>query len=102
MSELKPCPNPECTHEIAPRAMRYDGCWVYCESCDTTGPNGFDEDGATRLWNILPRTDYRALAQELVTVLHRYEKKLRYTSDEMDMDAIDVLLKAREAGLEVP
>jgi hypothetical protein len=43
-----------------------------------------------------------ALAQELATVLSRYEKKLRYTSDEMDMDAFDVLLKARAAGLEVP
>jgi hypothetical protein len=47
-------------------------------------------------------TDYKALAQELATVLLRYEKKLRYTSDEMDMDAVDVLLKARAAGLEVP
>ena len=51
--------------------------------------------------HICTDTKWRRLAQSLATVLARYERKFRYTSDEMDEDAIDVLLEARAAGLEV-
>ncbi len=61
MSELKPCPNPECVTLLVPRFkdMRHKGglCWLECGSfdCNTGGPTGDTLEEATRLWNLLPR-----------------------------------------------
>jgi hypothetical protein len=102
MSELKPCPNPVCGSGDVLIKGSLGRHFVECCHCGMRGPAGMAAVAARDDWNALPRTDYKGLAQELATVLLRYEKKLRYTSDEMDMDAVDVLLKARAAGLEVP
>ena len=95
--ELEPCPFCGGTAEGYSHG---DKSWVKCTQCENSTASCWTMDIAVFNWN--RRTDYKALAQVLATVLLRYEKKLRYTSDEMDMDAVDVLLKAREAGLEVP
>jgi hypothetical protein len=102
--ELKPCPF---CGGLVSEWVDLGKHWVQCTTPNCrvgfiySFVNGTNPTDSLWWWN--RRTpDYKALAQELATALLRYEKKLRYTSDEMDMDAVDVLLKARAAGLEVP
>jgi hypothetical protein len=73
IDDLKPCPNPECTHEIKPVVIYYDDCWVFCESCGLTGPSGScSEKLAIKLWNNLPRQeDMNAKIQSAEELAHQ-------------------------------
>lgn len=60
MSDLKPCPNPECGHpEPVINGYGQAGWEVECgsRSCGMAGPVGNTNDEAIRLWNLLPRVE---------------------------------------------
>jgi len=58
MSELKPCPNPECCGiQIELMGTGHPNSWVECMRCHVTGPVKSDSCEAIRLWNLLPRTE---------------------------------------------
>ena len=72
MSELKPCPNPECTNPRWTEYLPNDG-WVECE-CGVTGPSPSEEKigrrgdvrkEAVRLWNLLPSTNWVSVDERL-------------------------------------
>jgi hypothetical protein len=114
--ELKPCPNPECKF---PRTARvYDqewpsgktDHWVRCK-CEMRGPFAKSFDEAERLWNVLPRTDYKTLSQKLYMALEAMNGVIgyaRWTDDIIGTarKAFDTMQTARNdakaAGLEVP
>ena len=54
MSEIKPCPfcGSDDLHMQGNKSN-----YVYCENCDTYGPDGEDEEEAIRLWNHAPRIE---------------------------------------------
>jgi hypothetical protein len=66
MTELKPCPNPDCGGDddvhLSP-GVRDQYTHVYCMSCEMCGPMN-DPTGAK--WNALPRGDAFWLIQEFV------------------------------------
>ena len=55
----KHCPNNECRSiNLRIRVDAFDDTFqVRCVACGTTGPEGVDEEEATRLWNALERGD---------------------------------------------
>ncbi len=61
--KLKPCPNPECKNDEAPKlfAGQYLGNYavVCCSNgmCEMSGPDGISKAEAIRLWNLLPRSE---------------------------------------------
>jgi len=60
MSELKPCPNPECSADdsidIQIEHSPYND-WYTCFICGVQGPFGEGYKEAMRLWNLLPRLE---------------------------------------------
>ena len=79
MSELKPCPNPECTNPRWTEYLPNDG-WVECE-CGVTGPSPSEEKigrrgdvrkEAVRLWNLLPSTNWVSVDERLPMVNELY------------------------------
>jgi Zn ribbon nucleic-acid-binding protein len=103
MSKLKPCPECKST-EVALTDEDMLNVNAFCIDCGYMGES-FDavtptreeaDETAIAAWNAISRTDYRALAQELATVLwgFRYEVAWSWRCDA-------VLAHAREAGLEV-
>ncbi len=125
MIELKPCPNPGCGNaypklvaigyedrddlpeklqdlEDAPYA-------VVCYGCGVMGSMAEREQDAADAWNLLPRTDFRALAQELAGAGQLAYAVLgemgctKYSPIRDAWDALDTALDhAKAVGLEVP
>jgi Zn ribbon nucleic-acid-binding protein len=105
MSKLKPCPECKST-EVALTDEDMLNVNAFCIDCGYMGES-FDavtptreeaDETAIAAWNAISRTDYKGLAQELVTVLYR----ACYTDEAMNTvgdDAMAALRHAKEAGL---
>lgn len=61
-TELKPCPNPECSHVHPPEIDDSSihggpgsGLYIWCPNCRLRGPTGYSTLAHLRLWDALPR-----------------------------------------------
>lgn len=63
--------------------------YVYCENCDTYGPDGEDEEEAIRLWNHAPHMEeeskMKKCCQNCVHISKEVDGKV-YCTEELDED----------------